>query len=53
VEVENADIRSAQLLERGVHGDTKRFGIVPGIVDLVSDIVLASLITCGILGRED
>jgi hypothetical protein len=43
VYVENIDVRSTQLLERSFYGQMKRFGVVACIVNLVGDIILASL----------
>ena len=42
VHVENIYVRGAELLKRRIYGHTKRFGIVPPIINLVGDIVLAS-----------
>lgn len=49
--IENVDVRSLQLLERGLYRHMKRFGIVPHIVNLVSDIILVSLEAGCVLAR--
>ena len=49
--VENVDVRSAQLLERSFDGHVERFGTVPRIVNLMSNIVLTSLEAGRILSR--
>ena len=49
VQVEKIYVRGAELLERRIHGDTKRFSIVSSIVNLLGDMVLASLKAARIL----
>jgi hypothetical protein len=44
VHVENIYVRCAKLLKRRIYGYTKRFSIVPPIIDLVGDMVLASFV---------
>ncbi len=41
--VEYIYVRGAELVERRIHGHAKRFGMVPGVVDLVGDLVLTAL----------
>ena len=43
VQVENIYVWGAKLFERRIYRDTERFGMIPCIVYLVGDLVLASL----------
>jgi hypothetical protein len=49
--VEYIYVRGAELVERRIHGHTKRFGMVPGVVNLVGDMVLTALEAGCILTR--
>jgi hypothetical protein len=51
VQVENIYVRAAELFERRIDRYTKRFGMIPCIVNLVGDLVLASLEAGCILDR--
>ncbi len=53
VHVEYIDIRGAELVERCIHRHTKGFGMIPSIVNLVGDFVLASLVAgCILAGSQ-
>jgi hypothetical protein len=43
VQVEDIYVWGAELFERRIYRYTKRFGMIPCIVNLVGDLVLASL----------
>jgi hypothetical protein len=43
VQVENIYVCGAELFERRIYRNTKRFGMIACIVNLVGDLVLASL----------
>ena len=41
--IQDVDVRRAQFLQGCLDGNAKTFCVISGVVDLVSDIILASL----------
>ena len=41
--IQDVDVRRAQVLQGCLDRNSETFGVVSGVVDLVSDIILASL----------
>ncbi len=41
--VQDVDVRRAKLLERCPYGDVQGFCIAPGVIHIMSDLILASL----------
>ena len=44
VHVQDVDVRGAKLLERFLGGDVERLCVISRVVDLMSDVILTSLV---------
>ena len=49
VHIQDVDVRGTKLLERFLNGDVEGLGVISGVVGLVSDLILASLVVDRIL----
>ena len=49
VHVQDIDVRGTKFLEGCLYGDVEGLGVISGVVDFVSDLILASLVVGCIL----